>query len=294
MKIGFIGLGKMGFAMCSNILKKHDDTVYVYDVLEEPVHKMVELGAVACASNAEATDLCDVLISIVPKSQHVLSVYGDIAEHLRKGQVWVEMSTIEDSISAEIAEKVEKTGALMLDAPVVKSRQAAVEGKSGILCGGSEEAYQKVRPILEYMGEYITLAGGNGAGLRLKQCQNCMSHGIMEVVNEAITLAGIYGITVDQLFEACQNGGAANRLFENFYLKYRNDDYSVNFSVDMAIKDESLIENMAIRANFPLPAIQNILNSQRRASAMGYGSEDWTASIKAVRFGFMDKALNGE
>ena len=84
MKIGFIGLGIMGEAMCSNIIAKHDDEVFVYDIDETKKEKLVSLGAKASASNKELAEKADMIITMVPKSEHSRSVYEEILPALNE------------------------------------------------------------------------------------------------------------------------------------------------------------------------------------------------------------------
>ena len=153
MKIAFVGLGIMGESMCENIIKKHDDTVYVFDVVPEKTEKLAKLGGCPCGSALEAAEKADVFISMVPRSEHSRAVYTGILPALKAGKTCIDMSTIDPAVSVEISEMVKATGAEFIDAPVVKSKPAAIAGKLGIYVGGSEEAYEKMRPILLYMGE---------------------------------------------------------------------------------------------------------------------------------------------
>lgn len=84
---------------------------------------------------------------------------------------------------------VKKTGAQFIDAPVVKSKPAAIAGKLGIYVGGDEDVYEKMRPILLYMGENVIRMGGNGKGLVMKICHNALVTQIQNGVNETLTLA---------------------------------------------------------------------------------------------------------
>ncbi|MBR3349322.1 MAG: NAD(P)-binding domain-containing protein, partial [Solobacterium sp.] len=150
MKIGFIGLGIMGEAMCSNIIRKHDDAVYVFDQMKEKTDLLAQRGAIACASCLETAKNADLIITMVPKSEHVNAVKEEILPVLDETKIWIDMSTIDPAVSVNIAKEVEQTGASFLDAPVVKSRPAAEAGKLGIYAGGDEKVYQKVLPVLSY------------------------------------------------------------------------------------------------------------------------------------------------
>ena len=85
MKIGFVGLGIMGESMCENIIRKHDDVVYVFDVVKAKVEKLAALGGCPCASSLEVAEKADVFISMVPKSEHSRAVYTEILPALCPG-----------------------------------------------------------------------------------------------------------------------------------------------------------------------------------------------------------------
>ena len=103
MKIGFVGLGIMGESMSENILKKHDDKVYVFDFVTEKVEKLAALGAVACESSRQVAENVDVFISMVPRSEHSRAVYTEILPALRPGMLCIDMSTIDPSVSVLMA-----------------------------------------------------------------------------------------------------------------------------------------------------------------------------------------------
>ena len=106
MKIGFIGLGIMGESMCENIVKKHDDDVYVFDFNEAQVDKLVGVGAKKCANSTEVAQNADVIISMVPKSEHSKAVYDEVAKVTDSSKICIDMSTIDPSVSVEISKMV--------------------------------------------------------------------------------------------------------------------------------------------------------------------------------------------
>ncbi len=190
MKIGFIGLGIMGAPMCENIIKKHNDKVYVFDFVKEKTELLESKGAAACSSSAETALNADIIISMVPKSEHSKAVYTEILAVLDSSKICIDMSTIDPGVSVEIADMVKGTGAQFADAPVVKSQPAAVAGKLGIYVGCGEQLYEKIRPVLLYMGENVIRMGDNGKGLVMKICHNALVSQIQNGVNETVTLAG--------------------------------------------------------------------------------------------------------
>ena len=202
MKIGFIGLGIMGESMSENIVKKHDDKVYVFDFVPAKVELLASKGAIPCANSVDLAKASDVIISMVPKSEHSMSVYKEILPVLDETKTCIDMSTIDPSVSVEISKMVKATGARFIDAPVVKSKPAAIAGKLGIYVGGDEKTYEDMRPILLYMGENVIRMGDNGKGLVMKICHNALVGQIQNGVNENLVLAGKFGITPEMFATA--------------------------------------------------------------------------------------------
>lgn len=283
MKIGFVGLGIMGESMCENIIKKHDDSVYVFDFVKEKVDKLASLGAVACASSKEVAENVDMFISMVPKSEHSRAVYDEILPALKPGMVCIDMSTIDPSVSVEISEKVKKTGAEFADAPVVKSKPAAIAGKLGIYVGGSEEVYEKIRPILLYMGENVIRMGENGKGLVMKICHNALVSQIQNGVNETMTLAAKNGIDIPAYAEAISYGGAGNWYLDSKKEVLEKEDFTTAFSVENEHKDVHICLNLAKECGFKMPGEENAARVYDKALEMGLGKEDFSATIKVVR-----------
>lgn len=283
MKIGFIGLGIMGESMCENVIKKNDDDVYVFDILKKKVELLESKGAKACESSKEVAEHADVIISMVPKSEHSLSVYSEILPALNETKTCIDMSTIDPGVSVDISKMVKKTGAGFIDAPVVKSKPAAIAGKLGIYVGGDEKTYEKMRPILLYMGENVIRMGDNGKGLIMKICHNALVSQIQNGVNETSALAEKNGIDIQTFATAVSYGGG-----QNFYLDSKKDaiereDYTPAFSVENMHKDVNICMRLAKMTGFDMPGEAVAKHIYDEAMEAGYGKEDFCATIKVVR-----------
>lgn len=283
MKIGFIGLGIMGESMCENIVKKHDDKVYAFDFVEEKVKKLEAIGAIGCKSSLEVASNADVIISMVPKSEHSRSVYNEILPALDNTKTCIDMSTIDPSVSVEISKMVKEKGAEFIDAPVVKSKPAAIAGKLGIYVGGDDKTYEAMLPILKYMGENVIHMGENGKGLVMKICHNALVSQIQNGVNETVTLAGANGIDILTFAQAISYGGG-----QNFYLDSKKEpiskgDYTTAFSIENEYKDVNICMNLAKECGVNMPGEENALSVYQKAMDAGYGKEDFCATIKVVR-----------
>lgn len=277
MKIGFIGLGIMGESMSENIIKKHDDQVYVFDFVKEKVELLESKGGIGCGSSLELAQKSDVIISMVPKSEHSMSVYKEVLPALNETKLCVDMSTIDPSVSVEISEMVKKTGAQFVDAPVVKSKPAAIAGKLGIYMGGDEAACAKAEPILSYMGENIIRMGGNGKGLVMKICHNALVSQIQNGVNETLTLAGKYGINIESYTTAISYGGGQNFYLDSKNAPIKNEDYTTAFSVENMYKDVNICMNMANECGMHLAGEAAAKAVYDKAMESGYGKEGMRA-----------------
>lgn len=283
MKIGFIGLGIMGESMCSNIIKKHDDDVYVCDLVQSQVDKLVAEGAIACKDATEVIEKADTIFSMMPTSDHTRQVYKSALPVLGKGKICVDMATIDPSASMEVAKMVKETGAQFLDAPVLKSKSAAIAGELGIVVGGEEETFNTIRPILDYMGTTVLYMGDNGKGLVAKICANTMLAGVQNAVNETLILAEANGLSLDDYVSAMALSTGSNAYLPAKLNAIRNADYTTAFSVENMNKDLHICECLAKESNVTMPGLENDLNIYSWLMDNGYAKQDYAASIEAVR-----------
>ncbi len=282
MKIGFIGLGIMGKPMALNIVKKHDDTVYVYDHHEENMAVLRDAGAVVCADECEVAQNADLIITMVPTSAASKEAWTKMLPLLHEGMSGIDMSTISPEVSLEIADMVRGAGARFIDAPVVKSKGAAEAGELGIYVGASDEDFAALKPVLSYMGTDILHLGENGSGLVMKILHNGLVAQIQNGVNETLGLARRFGIPGDVFAEAIALGGA-----KNAYLPFKvgvitAEDWTPAFSVKNMHKDVHLCLEMAESKGMDMPGEANAARVFDEAMERGYGPEDFSKTYKVV------------
>jgi len=283
MKIGFIGLGIMGESMCANIVKKHDSDVYVCDLVQSQVDKLVAEGAIACKDAIEVIEKADTIFSMMPTSDHTRQVYKSALHVLCKGKICVDMATIDPSASIEVAEMVKETGAQFMDAPVLKSKSAAITGELGIVVGGDKEVFDIICPILDYMGTTVLYMGSNGKGLVAKICANTMLGGVQNAVNETLILAEANGLSLDDYVAAMALSTGSNAYLPAKLNAIRNADYTTAFSVENMNKDLHICEALAKESNVAMPGLDNALDVYTWLMDNGYAKQDYAASIEAVR-----------
>ena len=214
-----------------------------------------------------------------------MMVWKEMLPAMRTGKIGIDMSTIDPSVSLEIAEMIRETGADFADCPVVKSKAAAQKGELGIYAGCTEIVFERIHPILSYMGSHVIHMGENGKGIQMKICQNALSHEIQAAVNETLTLAQLNGISVDDFAKAVSVGGARNFYLESKYEAIRDRDYTVAFPVEYALKDLNICERLSQESEFSMPFLELAIRYLEKATELGYGKADNCACIEAVRKG---------
>lgn len=283
MKIGFIGLGIMGESMCENIVKKHNDTVYCSDMNKAQVDKLAALGAVGCENNIEVAKNADVIISMVPKSEHVKAVYTELLPYIDDSKICIDMSTIDPSVSVEVANQIKAKGAQFADAPVVKSKPAAINGTLGVLVGCDEKLFPVIEPILKYMGCNVIRMGENGKGLVMKICHNTLVAQIQNGVNETIALAQKLGISIEDYATAISYGGGQNFYLDGQWKNLQEENWTTAFSLENEHKDLGICQRLSKEADFPMPGMENAKAVYDKGIEAGIGKEDWRATYKIVR-----------
>lgn len=283
MNIGFIGLGIMGESMCENIVKKHNGKVYVNDLNRNQVEALEKIGAIACENNSQVAENSEVIITMVPKSEHSEAVYREILPKLKEGKLCIDMSTIDPDVSVEISKFVKSTGAEFIDAPVVKSKPAAISGTLGIYVGSSEEAFEKAKPILSYMGNNIIRMGENGKGLVMKICHNTLVAQIQNGVNETLVLAGKNGISVDDFATAVSYGGGQNFYLDSQAQNLKNENWTTAFSLENMHKDLGICQRLAALSEVEMQGAENAKAVYDEGMENGIGKEDFRATYKVIK-----------
>ena len=165
MKIGFIGLGKMGKHMALNMLKCGDESI-VSDIRSDSFAEFKKKGAIA-TTNIKEVAKAEIIFLSLPDSSVVKNVVlgkDGIYDYLRKGQIVIDLSTITYNSTLEIVRGLKELGVEFIDAPVSGMETRAAEGTLTVMCGGNEEVFNKIKHYLEYIGDNILYMGDSGSG----------------------------------------------------------------------------------------------------------------------------------
>lgn len=274
MKVAFIGLGIMGLPMATNISKKYD--LIGYDIYKkETPFKFAE-------SYSECASFADVIISMVPNNDNFESLVKEMLPYVRKGQVWIDMSTISPETNLKMAYLLKEKGVTLSDAPVVKSQPAAIKGELGIYFGGSKETFEYVLPILRCMGKNIIHIGSNSKGLEMKIIHNALVSEIQNGVNEILGLAEKTGLDLNDVVTALSYGGAQAFYLDTKHENIINHTYPTAFSVSNMNKDVHFAVDLANSVGARVPALRHIAKVYEEAMNEELSSSDFSSTYEVV------------
>jgi len=270
-RIGFIGLGLMGSGMSRNLLKA-GYTVTVWNRTESKVRPLVEAGAKAAKSPRDAAKASDVVVSMVTDSvdvEEVLLGPSGAAQGAKRGDVFIDMSTISPIATRSIAARLEEKGIEMLDAPVSGGVQGAQGGTLSIMVGGKQQVFEECRPILQAMGKTITYIGGHGDGQVCKAVNQILVGTTMLGVAEALVFAAKAGVNLERVHAAVSGGAAGSWQLTNNGERLLKGDHEPGFKIKDYLKDLGIIMDTAAASKTPLPATALVHQMFRHCDAMG-------------------------
>lgn len=273
--IGFIGLGIMGKPMSLNLLKAGFN-VSVYDLNTKAVEALVEAGGKAAAP-AEMGEICDVIITMLPASQHVKQVVlgeGGILETATEGTVIIDMSSISPVASVEIAEEAAKKGVDMIDAPVSGGEPKAIDGTLAIMAGGKESAFESVKDVLQAVGSDVTLVGKNGSGVTAKLANQIIVNLNIAAMSEALVLAAKAGIDVEKMYQAIRGGLAGSAVLDAKVPLILDRNFVAGGRIDINLKDLTNVMETAHEIGVPLPLSSQLLEIFHALKVDGKAGDD--------------------
>jgi len=279
-KIAFLGLGMMGTPMATRLLEDgHDLTVW--DRTDGKTKALVDRGAVAATSPAEAAVGVDVAITMLANPQVLEQVVfeGGLARALGSGQVLMDMSTVGPDAIRSVRERVPE-GVIVVDSPVRGSVPEASGGKLDIFVGATDEGFERVREILEALGT-VHRVGGPGAGAAAKMVTNSALGAAIAAVGEALSLGQIFGLDHGVVLDILADspvGPTARAKRANI----ESDTYPPNFKLSLALKDMRLVTEAASGTGRDLKLAEASRAWLDEAAAAGAGDLDFSAVVATI------------
>lgn len=294
--IGFIGLGRMGRPMASNLCRK-GFRLTVNDINPEAVAELELLQASSAESVAEVTKKSDIIVTMLPNSavvEDVVNRADGIIANARPGALILDMSTVDPETTDKLARAARAKGLGYVDAPVGRLASHADRGESLFMVGGSVADFERVKPLLEAMGTTIYHCGDVGSGTKTKLVNNFLAISSCQMNAEALALSQRFELNLERTLDVLYGTTAVNgQLKIAWPTKVLNDDIEPGFTIDLAHKDLTLVVNAANAAKVPMPMAAAAREAFSAARSRGFGGKDFSAmadvlcesaNIKKARF----------
>lgn len=284
-KLGFLGLGLMGYPMARNLLRAgHEVALWSHTTDKARTLASEEKGKFCTtprqvAENAECIFLC---VGDTEMAKAVMLGPDGLIEGVRPGTVVADASTISPSESRKIGAAFQAKGAEFLDIPCTGSTPGAEGGTLTFMVGGDQAVFDKVKPYLEPMGKRLYYCGGPGMGLQAKLSQNLILSNILMAFNEGMVLATKGGVEPKLMLDILENSAAKSGLISYKAPFVFRRDFQANFSVKWMDKDIGLILESGKELGVPLLLTALTRQLFQTAIAAGHADEDICSTIKVL------------
>ncbi|MBR7087876.1 MAG: NAD-binding protein [Mogibacterium sp.] len=279
IRVGFIGLGVMGYHMALNLSRKSGALVIGYDISEERLMKFEAAGGTVASGIDEIYSTCDVIFQMLPTHETISSSILRAVKLGKPDNIIVDLSSADPSIIQKLNTQVRKAGMHLLDSPVSGGNPMAQAGTLSIMTGGEEEVFNEIKPLLECMGTPV-YTGPSGSGDTIKLINNMIGGAMLAVMAEGYALAERAGIDLNLLFEATRGGFAGSPLYDNKIPKIILRDFEPGARIAVHHKDIVNALAFADRIGMQLPVTEKVYSIMHWMVENGYADEDQAGMIR--------------
>jgi 3-hydroxyisobutyrate dehydrogenase len=288
-RIAFIGLGHMGGGMAPNLVKAGHE-VRAFDLSEDALAKAVDQGCARAASTADAVEGAEAVITMLPAANHVAGVYRDqVFGKAPTSALLIDCSTIDVATARSVEDEAAAGGYAMVDAPVSGGIAAAAGGTLTFMVGGSDEAFERARLILDPMAKAVIHAGGPGAGQAAKICNNMILGATMIATCEAFVLAQKLGLDPKVFFDISSKASGQSWSMTSYAPvpgvgpeTPADHDYEGGFAAALMLKDLKLAMEAAKETGAYTPMGGEAEELFQRFVDRGGGNKDFSGIIKMI------------
>jgi 3-hydroxyisobutyrate dehydrogenase-like beta-hydroxyacid dehydrogenase len=282
--IGFIGLGVMGEPMCRNLAAQSGRPVIGFDQSAEPLVRLAAAGVTAAASVEALASQCSTIFMALPSGRHVEAVSVGLLPTVRPGTLIVDCGTSPVELTRALAAKFAELGARYADAPIARTRQAAIDGTLSIMVGAEDGVFAELQPLLAMMASDVTHCGPVGCGQIAKIMNNMVLVQTVVAISEAAAVAKRAGLPTAKLFEVLAKGSADSFALRNHGMKAILPGVFPEraFSTSYALKDLTYALELAEAVGMKLPGAEVANDMLVFARDEGYGEDYWPVISRLV------------
>ena len=282
--IAYLGLGTMGSGMASNLLKAgYELTIWNRSAEKcEPFRRNGVRVADTPADAVRDTELVMYCLSNEEAVEEVVFGAKGILSGINEGQIAIDMSTILPATSLREQEAYAKRGVDFLDVPVFGSKQESADAKLWIMAAGNKAVFEKVKPVLEHLGQTIHYFGKNGNATAMKLVGNLIVALELEALAEGLVLAQKAGLDLSTVMEVVKVADFRSPLLVSNGQNILRRNFSPSFALKLMLKDADLITKFSESLKSPTPALRVVQKNLESAVALGFGEENASAIIRAL------------
>lgn len=283
-RVGFAGLGIMGGRMARNLMTKGHE-VTVWNRTAERARPLADAGASVAATPralAEATDVVVACVADPAALERVVFAADGVLAGARPGFRFIDASTVSPDTSLRVAEAFRAKGADALEAPMTGSKNGAERGTLLFMTGGRPETHEELLPVLMAMGSKAIYCGETGQASVAKLIGNTIISFMLEGLCEGLVVGRKAGLSVEKLLEVVMASGFASPYYAFKGEAIAKRDFATHFSIDLLVKDQTLMLAEAAKQRAPMPGLAAIREVHQAARGQGLGGEDIAAVVKAL------------
>ncbi|GGE29547.1 hypothetical protein GCM10011391_05110 [Pullulanibacillus camelliae] len=283
--LAFIGLGIMGSLMAKNI-QKAGYTLTVHNRTKEKAKALIADGAQWAATPKEAVAHADIVFTMLANPTVVEAIAYDkngILPNMKKGALWVDMSTVNPSFSKKMADAARNHQLRYLDAPVSGSKVPAEKGELIFLVGGTQEDCAEAQPYFDIMGKATHFMGENGQGSAMKILINLMLAQSMAVFSETVHLGEAMGLGKENVVELLLNHPVAAPILQGKKNNILNETFEPEFPLAHMQKDLHLVAQTAFEHHYAMPLANAAKELYAQAKQHGLGNQDMSAIFQWLK-----------
>ena len=283
-RVGFAGLGLMGSRMAENLLKK-GFPLAVWSRTAERCPPLARAGAAVARTPFDLAEQSDVVVACVadpPAVERLVFAEDGVLCAARPGFRYVECSTVGPDTTRRIQNALRARGADALEAPMTGSKNGAAQGTLLFMTGGAREVHEELQPVLMAMGTKAIWCGEMGQGAVTKLIGNSIISFMLEGLCEGLVAGRKAGLSAETIVEVIQASGYSSPYYAFKGAAIARRDFDQHFSIDLLVKDQSLMLAEAAARKAPMPGLAAIREVFQSARAQGLGQEDIGAVVKAL------------
>ena len=285
-KIGFIGLGVMGYRMAGHLSNEFSD-ICIFNRSQGKVAKWLsQYSGKAFDSPEELSSQCNVIALCVGRDEDVremMSGKKGILNSVSPGTIIIDHTTTSATLSKEMNELARQKGVIFLDAPISGGQAGAESGQLSVMVGGDEASYKSIKPILNTYSKFTKYMGPSGSGQLTKMVNQICIAGLVQALSEGVNFSEKVGLNTSDVMEVITKGAAQSWQMENRWETMLKDEYDHGFAVDWMRKDLDIVSEQAGQVGANIEITEMVNKFYKDIQDLDGGRWDTSSLLKRIK-----------